>query len=341
MLDLHTFPVWLNLAIFVGAALVVWRSGSSLSSAADEFAERTGIGRAIIGALLLGGVTSLPEATTTITAVAIDRPELAINNVVGGVAMQVVVLALADGFVRREPLALQVEDASVLLNATFLILILTLTTAGLAFGDYPWLGFGLWNLLLFVCSVISFILLHRSQGSQPWRPRHPARHAAEERPPERPWNRLIGVLVGGGLAIVVAGYVLTRTADAVAVQTGLHAGFIGAVTLALATSLPEISTTIGAVRLKQYGMAYANIFGANILDLALLFVADLVYTSQALLDAGGRFATGVSLLSIALTAVALAGLLARRKRAVLHLGMDSLLVVGIYLVGLGLIYQLG
>jgi cation:H+ antiporter len=340
MLDFQGFPLWLNLVVFIGAAVVVWRAGTSLSAAADEFAEYTGIGRAFIGALLLGGVTSLPEATTTITAAAIQSPDLAINNIVGGVAIQVVVLAIADGALRREPLSLHVEDASVLLNATFLIMVLTLTTAGLVFGDHLFLGFGLWNFAVFACSIVSFWVLHRSQERQAWRPIGKIKPSSERGKQEAPGRWRWGwALAGGSAAILVAGYVITRAADALAIQTGLHAGFVGAVTLALATSLPEISTTIGAVRIRQFSMAYANIFGANILDLALLFFADLVYTSRAILSEAGGFAAGVGLLCILLTSTVLVGLLERRRIQVLRLGVESWLIVVLYLIGLALIYQ--
>jgi cation:H+ antiporter len=332
----------MNLALFAAAAAVVWRAGTRLSAAADALAEHTGIGRAFVGALLLGGITSLPEATTTVSAIVIDNPQLAINNIIGGVAMQIVVLSLADGAIRREPLALRVDDSSVLLEATFLILVLTLAVFGLAFGDYGVLGFGLWTMAIFVCSVFVMFLLYRARSRQPWIPRKPAeRPTRESRGSEQEQKHWGWALIGGSAAILAAGVVLTRSADALAAQTGLEASFIGAVALALATSLPEISTTLGAVRLKQYAMAYSNIFGANVFDLSLLFIADLVYTSGAVLDQAGRFAAGVGLLSILLTAVALAGLLERRRIVLFRLGVDSLFVAVIYIVGLAVLYSRG
>lgn len=331
----ESYPLWLNLAVFVIAAIVVWVAGTRLAGAADTFAERTGIGRAFVGALLLGGITSLPEATTTITAVAIGNPQLAINNILGGVAMQVVVLVVADASLRRESLAPRVNDSAVLLEATFLILVLTLAAGGLFFGDYKVLGFGLWTLGIFASSTVALYLLHNARNRQPWMPKRPNRETGAQEKEQKNW---VWVLIGCSAAIVLAGIVLTQSADALAIQTGMHAGFIGAVTLALATSLPEISTMIGAVRLKRYAMAYSNIFGANLLDLSLLFVADLVYVGEAVLNHGGTFAAGVALLGILLTAVTLAGLIERRRVVILGIGVDSLIVVIVYLAGLGLLY---
>lgn len=54
---------------------------------------------------------------------------------------------------------------------------------------------------------------------------------------------------------LVSGFVLAGTGDALAEQTGLGASFVGMLLGGVATSLPEVTTTIAAVRLAQYEMA--------------------------------------------------------------------------------------
>ena len=66
-------------------------------------------------------------------------------------------------------------------------------------------------------------------------------------------------------------------------QTGLGSAFLGATLLALATSLPEVSTTTAAARHKRYNMAISNVFGSNAFDVSLLFVADLLYCGDTIL----------------------------------------------------------
>lgn len=339
LLDLQTYPLWLNVFIFIAAAAVVWVAGTRLSAAADAFAEHTGIGHAFVGALLLGGITSLPEATTTITAVVIDNPQLAINNLLGGVTMQVVVLALADAALRRQSLAQRAGDSVILLQAALLIFVLAVTSLGLFLGDISVLGLSFWTIAIFISSAFALFLLHAARDRQPWIPKRAARTESAPEGEDNNQKHWVWALCICSLAIIIAGIILTQTADAVAAQTGMHAGFIGAVTLALATSLPEISTTVAAVRLKQYTMAYSNIFGANLLDLSFLFLADIVYFGGPVLDQGGDFAIGVCLLAIVLTSVTLAGLIERRRIVIARMGLDSLLVVIIYLVGLALLYN--
>lgn len=325
------------------AAIVVWRTGIKLAVSADLLAERTGIGRAVIGALLLGGITSLPEATTTVAAAAIGSPGLAVNNILGGVAMQVVVLALADARLRQNPLSLEVAHPEVMLQAAIFILLLGITAVGTLLGDANVLGMGAWTLAIFICALLAFTLLQQNRQRDTWKPQIYARthSAARERSTSSTsTQRLLFGLAGLGLVILLGGIVLTHTADALALQTGLGASLIGAVLLALATSLPELSTTVSAIRLGQHTMAYSNIFGANILDLALLLLADIAYQGTPVLNHVGEFAVGMAMLGIVLTAVCLIGLLERRRLMVWRFGLDSLTIMLLYLGGLALLYRI-
>ena len=70
MPEFGALPLPVNLALFAAAAAVVWLAGTRVAGYASTIAERTGIGKAVVGALLLGGITSLPEVATTGTAAA-------------------------------------------------------------------------------------------------------------------------------------------------------------------------------------------------------------------------------------------------------------------------------
>jgi cation:H+ antiporter len=89
MSQFELLPPWANILIFIAAAALVWFAGVRLSSYAEVISDRTGVGKAFIGALMLGGVTALPEAATTVTASVVKNAPLALNNIFGGVAMQV------------------------------------------------------------------------------------------------------------------------------------------------------------------------------------------------------------------------------------------------------------
>lgn len=341
--DFSTFPLWLNSIVFLACAAMIWLAGTHLTRDTVALAERTGWGKAFLGAVLLGGITSLPELATTVSASALGNAPLAVNNLVGGVPMQVAVLVLADAAVPGRPLSSLVRGSVPLLEGIVLLLVLVVAGGGILLGDGSVLGLGVATTAILVVSLGGFQLVHRQEANDAWRPVE----APRPEPPAEPRGegggtlaRLVTRTAAAGAVILVAGYILARTADALAEQTGLGSSFVGAVLVALSTSLPEVSTTLSAVALGQYTTAVSNILGTNILDLAALFVADLVYPGGPVLAEMGGFTLATVLLGMALTAVYLAGLLLRSRRVLGRLGLDSVLVAPLYVGGVYVLYTL-
>ena len=126
---------------------------------------------------------------------------------------------------------------------------------------------------------------------------------------------LVGRIAVAGVVVLLAGVLLARTAEAIPEQTGLGSSFVVAVLVAISTSLPEISTVLAAIRLGQYGMAFSDIFGTNLFDIALIFVVDAFYTGQPVLLEVGNFSLFAALLGAAATLVYIIGLIERRDGA--------------------------
>jgi cation:H+ antiporter len=342
----QTLPLWANLLVFAGAAGVVWMAGTRLSGYAATIARKTRLGQVFIGALLLGGITSLPEGAATVSASAIGNAPLAVNNLFGGVAMQLAILAAADACLRGSALSTLVREPSVILQGVLLILMLAIAALGIAAGDVLVMGVGAWSFLIFLTAVAAFFLVHRHDQRQTWEVEHvegastaPVESRATPDAAASPLGRVVVYTVVSAVLIVAAGFVLARTGEVLAEQTGLGASFVGAVLVAISTSLPEVSTTLAAVRLGVYAMAFSGIFGTNVLDVGILFLADVVYTGGPVLAEVGRFSIIAAVLGILLTAVYVAGILERREVVVLRMGLDSLLVIVIYLGGLAVLYS--
>lgn len=348
--DFHAYSIWLNFAIFAAAATIIWFAGTRLAATADLIAERTGLGKAFVGLVLLAAATSLPEIATTTTASALGDAPLAVNNLFGGIAMQTAVLAIADFSVARGSLTFFTPRPVVLLQATLLVLLLALTLAGIAAGGLLTVfGVGLWTIILFGTYLLALYLIYRYEGHGRWRPidlpdelsENIVAEETETVLPSAPSTRRIFLLFAGtSLVILGAGVVIARVAEALAEQTGLGSSFVGATLLAIAGSLPELSTTIAAVRLGSYAMAVANIFGGNAMDVTLVFVADIFYREGPILQAVDPSSTFLAATSIVLTCVYLVGLIERRKRVVWRLGLDSAIVLPLYLASLGVLYLL-
>lgn len=347
---LEQVPLWGNLAIFTVAAVVVWLAGTRLSRGADAIADRTGLGQAFVGALLLGGTTSLPEIAATVSASLIRNADIAVNNIFGGIAMQVTILAIADALGRRA-LTGQNRDPGVLLEGTLLILVLNTAAVGIAVGDTRVLGVGLWSTAVLILVVTGLFLIKRYEAHPRWQPSDELKRAPDDEQTRRAKERrarfrsvstraLATQMTLASLAVLAGGFAVAKTGERIAEQSGLGASFVGAILIAVATSLPEVSTTIEAVRLGARVMAISNIFGTNLFDAGLLFLADAVYPGAPVLNEVGRFAQVGALLGIACTTIYLAGILERRDKTILRLGVDSLLVLAVYAGGVVLLYTI-
>ena len=105
----------------------------------------------------------------------------------------------------------------------------------------------------------------------------------------------------------------------------------------MATSLPEVSTTLAAVRLRQTEMAIGDVIGGNMFDTVLILLVDLIYVGGPVLDQVDPTAATAALLGVLMTCLFLIGMIERKDRTVGKMGYDSLAVIVTYVVGMALI----
>lgn len=338
----NSLPLWSNVAVFVACAAIVWFAGTRLARYADAIAEKTGIGREFLGVLLLGGVTSSPELAVAVTAALSGVPALSVNDLLGSAAFNVLIIALADAALGRDAITSVLASPGVLLQGVLGMILLALVAAGVTVGDRAIFGIGAWTWLMLAFYLGAVWIISHSQGLGAWIPagKPAARPRATGHTAAGPLRALIGRTTAAGAAILVAGFLLAKSGEALAEQSGLGVSFFGAAVLAIATSLPEVSTVLAAVRLGRYEMAIADVFGTNLFNVAILFLIDALYAGGPVLGEVGRFAAFAALLAMVLTALFLAGMIERHDRTVMRMGFDSLAALAVYVGGIALLYQL-
>ena len=329
--------------VFALGAAMVWFAGARLARYADEISQRTGIGQAVMGVILLGAVTSLPEISTTTVATLSGNPGMAINNMLGGIAFQVVVIALADLFVGKDALTSMVPGPRVILNACVSIVLLVLATIGVMIGDWALpVGFlgsiGFFPVLIVAVYILCLSQLNREVAVGGWVPAEEAE--VEQGELERPSfsNIRLGWATAGAAALILAGGTLvTLSAEAIAENTGADTGVVGLTLLAFATSLPELSTAIAAVRLRRVELAIGDILGGNMFDVVLIALIDWIDPCEPVLRQVDRGSMTAALVAVLLTVLVLIGLVERRDKAKLRMGYDSIAVLVVYAAGIAAI----
>jgi cation:H+ antiporter len=334
----------LLLLAFAAAGAAVWVAGIYLSNTTSVLATRFGLGQALGGLLLLAVVTNLPELAITVSAARSQHLELAIGNILGGIAMQTLVLVVLDAFGLGKKAALTYQAASLVL-ALEGVLVLAILAAVLVGSQLPasliLAHLTPAGLLILVLWVAGLWLIGKAQKGLPWQapdamaaghpPVKPAAPAPQK--PSASTLRTGLIFLASALVTLVAGVVLERSGDALATHWGMSGLLFGATVLAAATSLPEVSTGLAAMKSGEYQLAMSDIFGGNAF-LPVLFLVASVLSGHATLPHAGKADLYLTGLGMLLTCVYVYGLIFRPQRQVARMGLDSLAVLVLYAVGM-------
>lgn len=155
-IDLETVPLWLNALVFVLAGAAVWVAGTRLTRALDAISAGTGLGHVFVGMLLLGGITSLPEVANVIAASAGGVPQLAVNNLLGSAAINILLLAAVDAIIGRDAVTSMVADPATLMMCALCMLVLGIVALAVSTGDIAVLDVGLWSIAICAASIAFF-----------------------------------------------------------------------------------------------------------------------------------------------------------------------------------------
>ena len=344
LFDAYSIPV--NFLIFFSLAGVIWLAGTRLSYCIDAIAEQTKIARAFLGLILLATATELPEFVTTLTASSGGNGSLALNNMFGGMMLQLAVLAAADICVKNGTLSSKMHKPTVAVAGLLCIISLSAVLGIYVLDDKTFafhVGFG--STIIAGLYIVSMYVLYKAQSRDTWSPVDlPDEQAEQEvrtnKYDEQSLRRLITTSIICGGAILLCGVLLVRLADTLAEQTGLGASFVGASLLAMTTSLPELSTSIAAVRVKAYTMAVSNIFGSNMIMAFLLFPNDLVFMDGPIINQIDTPAAFALTAGIFMTSIFCIGLMLRPKMKIGGMGLDSFAILLCYIVSIYVMYTL-
>jgi cation:H+ antiporter len=332
--------VWL-VAIFAVSAGAIWVAGIALSNSTDALDARLGLGAAIGGLILLSFATDLPELVITVTAAASGNAGLAVGNLVGGIAIQTVVLAACDVAVRRDrPLSFLAGSLIPVLEAVLVITVVVLAmmtmqlppsanVAGVSPGTvaivFAWLG----GLLLVRRAQTALPWTAEAPESRPGRGRERKRGGAGPQPMKQHTTaHVAGVFAGAALVTV------EQSGSELAGRLGLSGAVFGATILAAATALPELSTGLQSVRIGDHQLAFSDIFGGNAVLMALFLLADLVSGRPVLPDAQPSDVWMAGLGVVVTGAYAVGIVMRPRRRIGGLLGPDSLAVLVAYALGI-------
>jgi cation:H+ antiporter len=338
------WPLPIVIGIFLVAALVIGVAGSRLAWLADRLGDRTGLGEAIAGAVFLGASTSLPGIITSVTTAWNGYAELSVSNAIGGIAAQTVFLSVADIAYRRANLEHAAASVANLMQATLLITLLTIPLLAQSSPEFTILSVHPATPIMLAVYIYGIWLVKQARTQPLWRPEHtaeteedqPDASTAQEMSLAGLWLRfvLFAAIVGG------AGWVIARAGVRIANQTGLSQTLVGSLLTAVSTSLPELVTSVAAVRQGALTLAVSGIIGGNAFDTLFLAVSDVAYREGSIYHAVTDQQVFLIALSMLLMGILLMGLLRREKHGFANIGLESVTVPLVYIAAIVYLFSL-
>jgi cation:H+ antiporter len=320
-------------ARFLLSALAVIAAGIATARFGDVIAARTRLGGLVVGTVLLAAGSSLPELVAGYDAVRLGVPDLAAGNLFGSSMVNIFLLGLLDLVTVRTRLLHRVAITHsltaalatfmVALAALFILLPLRVQVAGI----------DLEGVVLLVTYIGGTRLIQRqAQLALP---------PVQEPEPRISLLQAALGLLAAFLLLLVAAQGLVTSAEEITARTGQTLGFFGVAVLPLITCMPELVSSIEATRIHAYDLAVGNLFGSCVFNMTALAIISLLTGPGSLFATVSPGFVAVALLVLVLISLALLATLGRAEVRILHLEVDALLIVAIYLGGLYLLYREG
>lgn len=273
--------------LFIIGLILIIKGGDWFVDSASWIAEVAGVPKFVIGATIVSLATTLPEMIVSITATAQGNVDMAAGNAIGSVtantAMIMGVFIVTTPFVIKRksfsPKALMMFAASaVLVLGCIFTAQETLTFEGETQAYYRLTTIGLIALIaIFVAFFIENFISLKNESKQV----EPSPNdiglqeedgivPTKEKATGKDWFKNIAFFIIGAVGIVIGAQLLVTYGTKIAESLNVPQRIISVIAIAIGTSLPELVTTITAIRKKQGALSVGNILGANIIDLTLI-----------------------------------------------------------------------
>ena len=328
--------MWLE---FTLSSAIIVIAGTFLVKYADSLSDRFHLSKVWVGIVLLGFVTSLPEAATSFIAISsVGAPNLAVGNMLGSNNFNLMIVVALDFLYRRGSVtdSIKTNTAHIFSSmfAMILSVIVLISIFASRFVSAPAMGhLSLGGVFIAVIYIGGIVFLSRSKQSNYSATTQNSTNSVS-------LHTILFYLAASIILVLIGARWLALAADKIALSTTLGRTFVGSIFLAFVTSLPEIVVSVSALRLGSVDLAFGNIFGSNMINIFIVFLCDIIYTKGPIFDSISQTHIFTVFLSIILTAVVLVGMRVKKKKLLCGIGWDSILMIICFLIGVRVMYIL-
>ena len=244
--------MFLQILVLIAGLAMVIGGADILVDGASSVARRTGVSEFVIGLVIVGFGTSLPELVVSATGAIAGNSDISVGNIIGSNIFNTSLILAVSAMIVPVAITRQnkFRDIPITILATFIVIIM-----GKFGGLSRWEGIAL--IVLFIIYIIYSFRTDSVEEEAEVAKVFPMYYAV--------------ILILGGLAcLVFGGRLFVNSAVKIAGMIGVSDKFIAITVLAMGTSLPEFVTSIVALAKKRSQMALGNILGSNVFNLFLI-----------------------------------------------------------------------
>jgi cation:H+ antiporter len=325
--------------LFGLCAILILAAGPRLTRNAEIIAAKKGLSDEWVGLILLASITSLPELAAGVSSVTLaNAPDIAVGAVFGSCVFNLVMLVVLDFAVRGDSVYRQARQAHILSAGFGIMLVgfagLTMMVGG--FGINPSIGhLGVGSFVIIGLYIIATRAIYNYEAKL----RESAALEAAKELPEQSLSQAQKTVAYAAIAILIGGSLLPVVGAEIADRMAIGRGFMGTIFVAAATSLPELTVSLAALRQGSVNMAIANLLGSNLFNILILAVEDGLYQKAPLLESASPIHVATAMAAMVMTGVVIAGLLYRPKTRLFRtVGWTSIALFTVYLVNAYIVY---
>lgn len=328
----------ITLIKFIVCAVIILYCGKRVAKYGDAIAEKTGLSGLWIGVILVSIATSLPELFTGVgSTVFVDAPNLTVGNLFGANTYNLVNIAILDFLNKGAPL-LSTVSAGQLLTAVLSIIPLSIAALGIFLSarlpDISLTNVSIYSMLILVSYFLLTRVIFRFEKKQ-----QTIKELIKEEGVLFKYENIslktASIRYGiSAFAIACAGIWLAYIGDDLSKFLDIGQNFIGSLFLGFATTLPEITVSIAALRLGAKELAVANMVGSNLFNITIISVNDVLYRKASIFSILSQQHIFTAFIVIFMTITVISGLILKPKRkTVLGLSFYGIILIVIFVIG--------
>ncbi|MEG0894688.1 MAG: cation transporter [Oscillospiraceae bacterium] len=258
----------------------------------DLIDKKTNMSGAFIGGVILAAVTSLPELITSITAVTVVKnPGLIMGNVLGSNVFNLLIFGVLCFFTMKSFVTKSISKShKITIICTLVAYAVVIAVMNF---DYAVLGVSYGSVLILILYIVSLKFMASDDSEND-----------EEDTSKLTLKQIIIRFILAAIMLVIGSVLITYITDKIATGLNLNASLAGALFLGIATSLPELSSSVALVKKRNYNAMTGNIMGSNMFNYLILVVGDILYNKESIFVISASHQTNMLIVFGAISSVA-------------------------------------